>query len=69
MTDTMHIWVGYWKTVAVCEGCQGYGRQVRDFPIVDYDHGGYIGTRLADCPDCEGKGYRALTEEEELACG
>jgi len=56
---------GIWETVAECEGCNGSGSRDQDYHVIDHDHGGYIGTRFADCSDCEGSGWRHLTEAEE----
>ena len=35
--------------------------------VVDFMNGGYLTERIADCPECEGSGWRHLTEEEEHA--
>jgi RecJ-like exonuclease len=56
---------GVWEIVAECEACEGETMIEVDAIVCDYDRGGYIDSKWADCPQCDGRGWRHITEEEE----
>jgi len=56
---------GIWETVLECDGCDATGTVSAEVAVVDFENGGYLTTAPADCPDCDGRGWRHLTEDEE----
>lgn len=56
---------GIYEWEAECETCEGEGRCMVEYAVVDWVHGGYLSAKMDTCPDCDGDGLRPLTEEEE----
>ena len=56
---------GVWDTVIECDFCEGTGTVSGEVAVVDFMHGGYLKSAICDCTDCDGRGYRYPTEDEE----
>ena len=55
---------GVWEHVAECWLCEGSGNVSGDVYVIDHECGGHITEAVADCPDCDGRGYNDLTDEQ-----
>ena len=66
MVDVMKVMrrPGVWEYFAECEACDGTGSVETDVPVIDFMTGGYLIMGKGDCDECQGDGYRDLTDDE-----
>ena len=48
-----------------CPRCEGLGQTYYEYPVIDYENGGYLEERLDCCDDCNGSGAIEIEEEEQ----
>jgi DnaJ-class molecular chaperone len=48
-----------------CAECYGTGVLEIETPVADWNHGGYIKSRIVECYDCDGTGLNEVEPEEE----
>tara|TARA_R110000744_G_scaffold326241_1_gene432019 strand:- start:511 stop:678 length:168 start_codon:yes stop_codon:yes gene_type:complete len=52
-------------TEVQCSSCDGEGQVYYDFPVVDYENGGWLEQRLDACEDCDGSGFIEVEIEDD----
>ena len=52
-------------TEVQCSSCDGEGQVYYDFPVVDYENGGWLEQRLDACEDCNGSGFLEMEIEDD----
>ena len=57
---------GLWEELPECQSCMGQGACEIEEAVPDYRSGsGYLIGRLGECPECDGRGYVELPEDDE----